>query len=379
MEKQRYSVLKNKRIVLAVGSLDMGGAERQLLLLAEYLRHQMQCQVTVAGIGEPAELAEACEVKSIDWVSLPIPLDKKAGIASNVRNLARFRCHLSRLKPEIIMSYTFLMNAACALVWRLCSAKACIWNQRDAGLGLEQSRWHFLPRLSSFCVSNSRHAAQMLERNSVPARKITVIHNGVAGCQTAERMGTIRAEMGLDADSKIVCMIGNIHPLKDHITLIKAWKIVVAKCAIYKPILLLAGREYDSTALRQHISEYGLSGSVRVLGHIRNINELLEAVDVGCFSSHTEGFPNGVLELMAMGLPVAATDLPGVREIIGMDPLQLARPGDYEDMAQKIIRLIGDKNVSRQIGEKNFFKVRHHFSVETMCQSYVDLLLRVCK
>lgn len=380
LENKRDLALKGKRIVLAVGSLEMGGAERQLLLLAEYLKQHCLCQVTVAGIGEPRELADVCQNKGIDWVSLPIPLDKNAGVIPNIKNLTRFRRSLRQLKPEIILSYTPLINVGCALVWRFCSAKACIWNQRDAGLGLERIKYRFLLRLSSFYVSNSEHAAEMLKGYSIPEHKITVIHNGIdVPERSKERAETLRAQMSLDTDSQTVCMIGNIHPLKDHITLVKAWNIVVKKCAGHKPVLLLAGCEYDSYSLRQLIAEYGLDGSIRILGHVRDINGLLEAVDIACFSSHTEGFPNGVLEPMAMGLPVAATDLPGIREVIGVDSQQLAWPRDPEDMAQKIINLIENENLSRQIGQRNLHRVQQCFPIEAMGQQYVNLLMKLCK
>lgn len=370
--------LKDCTIVLAVGSLKMGGAERQVLLLANYLQQHCGCRVVVAGLGEPGELSDLCIDRKIRCIQLPLPLDKSAGLAANARNLLRFRNCLAGLMPDILLSYTALVNVGCSLVWRLCGAKACIWNQRDAGLGFHRIKWKPLFRLSSQYVSNSAHAGQMLERCSVPSARITVIRNGVDIPEPLNRKDAIRAEMNL-RDSKVVCMIGNIHPLKDHMTLAKAWKIVVRECAMCRPILLLAGREDDSGTLRPYLAEHGLNQSVRILGHVNDIAGLLEAVDVGCFSSHTEGLPNGVLELMAMGLPVAATDLPGTREILGADPLQLAPAGDHEDLAAKIIRLIKDEDLCRQIGHKNLLKVRECFSVKTMCRKYVDLIAGVCE
>jgi glycosyltransferase involved in cell wall biosynthesis len=120
-----------------------------------------------------------------------------------------------------------------------------------------------------------------------------------------------------------------------------------------------------------------LGPSVRFLGHVADIPSLLGAVDLGVFSSQLEGCPNGVLECMAAGLAVVATDIPGVREAMGsQNDGILAIPGDFGDMASKITRLALDPALRTRYGSANRERVQQLFGVDRMCLETAALIAK---
>jgi glycosyltransferase involved in cell wall biosynthesis len=140
----------------------------------------------------------------------------------------------------------------------------------------------------------------------------------------------------------------------------------------------LAGRFDDMTEpLKTLARDLNLGRSVRFLGHVTDISSLLGAVDLGIFSSQLEGCPNGVLECMAAGLPVVATDIPGIREALGNESEStLSPPGDYEAMASKISQLIIDAALRQRYGLINRERVERLFGVDRMCLETAALIAR---
>jgi len=141
-------------------------------------------------------------------------------------------------------------------------------------------------------------------------------------------------------------------------------------------VLALAGRfgvaEKEIKALAYDLE---LGKSVRFLGAVKDVDGLLSASDLSAFSSQAEGCPNGVLEAMAAGLPVVATDIPGVRDALGSNATKFLAPiGDPFVLAQKIQLMIDNPTLRLEEGEKNRARVKKEFSIEQMCQSSVGLI-----
>jgi glycosyltransferase involved in cell wall biosynthesis len=173
-------------------------------------------------------------------------------------------------------------------------------------------------------------------------------------------------------------MVANIHGYKDHATLIKAWREVVTQSdkTIAIPVLLLAGHPYSGMDdLMKLTNELGLTGTVRFLGPVKDIAGLLGAVDIGVFCSQFEGCPNGVLECMASGLAVAATDIPGIRQAVGPGGYPyLAPPGDPQALASRIITLINNPELRLAVGTANLRRIETEFSADQMCEKMTNLI-----
>ena len=173
-------------------------------------------------------------------------------------------------------------------------------------------------------------------------------------------------------------MVANFRSQKDHQTLLCAWRRIINKRIPNKPTprLWLAGatqETYEST--KALADQLGLSGSVYFLGAVKDVTGLLAACDIGVLTSHHEGLSNSVIEYMAAGLPVVATDLSGNKEALGEDPNQpFVRPGDPVDLADKLFSLLNDPERRRAIGERNRKRADKEFSVNSMCEKTVLII-----
>src|SRR5205085_1382097 len=153
-----------------------------------------------------------------------------------------------------------------------------------------------------------------------PPDRIRVIHNAVELAAPVRNRASWREALQLSERAFVACMVANIGPYKDHVTLLRAWRLVVDKLDVrdLDVALLLAGRFGDDVHnLKALAFDLGLDSSVQFLGHVDDIAGLLSAVDLGVLSSPSESSPNAILEAMASGLPVVGADNSGMREALG--------------------------------------------------------------
>jgi glycosyltransferase involved in cell wall biosynthesis len=373
-------VLAGKRLIIVLGSLELGGSEHQALLLARYLTREQSANVQIWGFN-PGQVAKLCDEYGIPWRIVPLPWIRNR--ARRLRNLAEFAWTLWRARPDVLLPYTMIPNVVCGLAWRWTGARLCVWNQRDGGVervGEKIERWA-ISRTPWF-VSNSQHGAEFMAQ-TLGARpdRIWVIHNGV---ELITRNELDRAEwrnwLGVNDNCFLACMIANLSAHKDHTTLLYAWQKVVRRLdtVARRAVLLLAGR-FDNTheSLEALARVLGLDSSVRFLGQVDNVPGLLSAIDLGVFSSRLEGCPNGVLECMAAGLAIAGTDIPGIREAVGSDGYPfLAPPGDAETLADRIVTLAMDPELRARLGALNRRRIAMKFSPKRMYEEMVTLLSR---
>jgi glycosyltransferase involved in cell wall biosynthesis len=370
--------LRGQRIIFVFGSLDLGGAERQALILAKHLAAQEQAQVEVWGFNHAGPVATLCEQYGLAWRVVPDPL--AGGHLSRPLRLAKFAWRLRRAQPDMLLPYTLIPNVACGLVWQWTGARACVWNQRDEGiarLSRRVERWA-VQRTPQFISNSPQGARFLLSELKVHPAKVSVIANGVEGCAPQMNRLQWRAALQLEAGCFVACMIANLHKHKDHETLLRAWRRVATTLAASgrDAVLLLAGR-YDDTyeALIALSYQLEINHNVRFLGHVSDLPGLLSAVDISVFSSRSEGCPNGVLESMGAGLAVAGTDIEGLRETVGPAGLPfLAPPGAAEALAEIILKLANDPTLCSNLGAEHQNRIRNKYHPTRMCEETVSLL-----
>ena len=351
------------KIIFVLGNLELGGAERQALILARYLAQQEK--VEVWGFNKSGPVADICEEHGIRWRVEPVN-------AQRLQSIQRFAWTLRASGPDVILPYTWLPNVVCGFVWKWAGARLCVWNQRDEGLFQPQTTWErwAVQRTPRF-VSNSVAGARFLiEKLRVDPLKVHVVHNGIERSTPQMDRETWRKRLGIDEGSFVACMVGNLHTNKDHETLLRAWQIVMRE---REAVLVLAGRHdgaYESLVALAR--ELGIERGVRFAGQVSDVAGLLAAVDIGVFSSRSEGCPNGVLECMAAGLAVAATDIEGVREVVGSSDL-LAPAGDSAALSHTILKLANDPALCSKIGAENRKRIIEKYDAQRMCQEYMQI------
>jgi len=372
------SPLAGKRVLVVLGCLDLGGAERQAIQLADCLLHGHQAQVQVWGFRPPGRAAELCGRLSVPWRYVPEQWGR--GLLRWPAMIGNFARTVRRERPDIVLPYTSFPNVICGLSWRLTGARVCIWNQRDVGLGLASPAVFWAVRNTPLFLSNSRVGAEFLTQTlRVGACRVRVVRNAVQLPPPRDDRAAWRARLGADPACFVACMVANLQRNKDHTTLLNAWRTVsnrlsgvdqspLARAAGegqgVRALLVLAGRLDSADPLKQMVHDLRLDPAVKLLGEVDDVSGLLSAADLGVFSSRSEGCPNGVLESMAAGLAVVATDCPGIREAVGEASLSwLAPAGDAEALADRIVLLAEDNATRARVGQANALRIQHEFTI----------------
>lgn len=359
-------------IVLA--RLELGGAGRQALLLGQHLRDVEGARVRVVGLGEeivgfarPGRVAIWCEEQGIPWHRLserPLPATPWAKLALLFDMVAFLR----RWRVELVLPYTAAPNFYSGLAWRFTSARACIWSQR---VFQPESRPRIGQRVAarscSALVSNTGAGAQFLvDRLGVPADRVHHVPNGVRLDPPRLPGSAWRERLGIAPNAFVVVCQGQMHTYeKDPDTVLRAWNRLSEE-GFDGYLIVAGGLEPDRASDLERIAA-PTSPRVLFTGEIDDISGLLEAADVGVFSSRFEGLPNAVLEFMYAGLPVVAVDLPGTREALGPEQVRaLLAPGDVGGFAARLRELAGSRDERRRLGEENYRRARVEFGSERM-------------
>jgi len=354
--------------VLVLGWLTMGGAERQALYLAQALMRERGARVSVVGLSNPGYVIDECRRLGIECHYWPFEFPDR--YYQQWRSIFRFAARLRRLGPTFVAPYCMPANLICGLTWRLTGAKACVWQQRDEGR-LRRRDWiePWAVRLTPAFISNSVHAARWLETDlQVAPTRISVIRNGIILPEVSPHTGRWRDNWHISADKKILTMVANLHQYKDHLTLLQAWKIIRQSEKSSNWMLVLAGRYEDTySELQTFVVDNNLLDSVLFTNRISDVPVLLDDAALLVFSSLCEGVPNGILEGMAHGLAVVATDIAGIREAVGSaSEDQFAIPSDPQDLAMKIMRLMADPTVRGALGRRNRERVEALHGMDAM-------------
>lgn len=204
-------------------------------------------------------------------------------------------------------------------------------------------------------VSEAVRQAAVRDLRLSPER-ITVVHRGRdprrLGQPSAERRRRVRAELGIAERTAVVVTVGRQDFQKGQVHLLRA----VGRLAAKHPdlLLLVAGRSGPSHAELAHLaSEPPLAGRVRLLGHRDDVPDLLAAADVFAFPSLFEGFPGAVVEAMALALPVVASDIPPVRELVRPEATGfLVPPERDEPLADALHALLADRPRAAALGRR---------------------------
>jgi glycosyltransferase involved in cell wall biosynthesis len=213
-------------------------------------------------------------------------------------------------------------------------------------------------------VANSRAAATRLRFECIPRRKIAVIPNGL-------ELGpfTPRAPRSI---LRHVVMVANLRPEKGHDVLIDAAGDVLRRFPDARFELVGAGPERSRLLARVQSSR--LADAFSFVGHDENVAARLAAADIFVLPSRSEAFPNAVLEAMAAGLPIVASAIGGIPELVedGRTGL-LVPPGRPDLLARRLSELMADPALAGRLGRAAGNEARTHYSFDRMVDAFDSL------
>lgn len=196
--------------------------------------------------------------------------------------------------------------------------------------------------------------------------------------QARQAIATANAAMSLGADTRLAIYTGRLHEGKRLDDLIAAWARVVVRQSDTR--LWLVGEGNEHQALSRQIAALGLSGRVLLPGAFDNVDDLLAAADVFVLPSESEGLSQALLEAMAAGLPVVASNIAGNRDAVrpGVDGL-LFPPGDVAALAAAIENVFADRSLAVGLGAAARRRVEECFSLRRMVDAHCSLFERLSR
>jgi sugar transferase (PEP-CTERM/EpsH1 system associated) len=213
-------------------------------------------------------------------------------------------------------------------------------------------------------------------RTGFAASRMNVIHNGVDRqrfCPDLPTRALARRELGLAEDDFCIGCVGNFFPVKGHITALQAIAGFAAQSKPWR--LLLIGDGPERAALEGFVNaQPKWKQRVHFLGTSHRVPELMNAMDVYVLPSVAEGISNSLLEAMATGLPVIASDTGGNPEVVVDGDSGLLFPvGDARALTDHLLTLQARDNRRRNLANRALRRVREEFSLETMIGKYAEL------
>lgn len=362
------------RLLYVVTAAEFGGPSRHVLALMEHMVGQGH-EVGLVSAPEPRLSREAGKLGA---TLFPNPYF--------VRRLHPYRDILAvyplfkamrTFKPDLVSCHSTKASFAGRFVCQILRPKAVVhtahsWSFREGISPWSQRFYALAERIAAtgtskiICVSNHDRELALRFKVGRPDRRV-VIHNGIDEEPFLRADPSIvKKEFGLGSVPVVTMVARFALPAKDHLTLLEACSRVSDR---FKLLLVGAGesRTQMETFAQQSPS---LRDRVIFLGEREDIPEILAASDIFVLASRFEGLPRAIIEAMLSGLPVVASRVGGVPELVddGVTGF-LVPPKDPGALGEALSTLLGNEDLRRRQGEAGRMKAQNHFTLQSMLQS----------
>ena len=382
--KSKGQISLKKKVRIIIGTLAVGGCERHLSYVLPKLKKK-GWDLSVITLGGPNPLAEVLEKQGITtslgktWYSpkkLPAPLRKIFFITINtLRLLFHFQKDRTAIN-HFFLPHAYVLGGLVSFFTRysgplIMSRRSTNDYQKKHPLLTKVE--HFLHQKMTRILGNSQRVCDQLIEEDVTHDQIGIIYNGIDTSPFEGKINkeNIRDKFHIPQDSLVFTMVANLLPYKGHPDLLKAFHLI--KDELSEPWkLLLVGRDDGmKKSLEDMVKAYGLEENVIFTGPQPDPTPLLKISDVCVLSSHEEGFSNSLLEGMAAGLPIVATDVGGNKEAVLHKKTGFIVPRQEPALLSKaLLAMAKDKDLRKIMGEKGQKRLHDQFSLDACVDNY---------
>jgi glycosyltransferase involved in cell wall biosynthesis len=313
------------------------------------------------------------EAGRFDWAVVP-----------HLRALAR------ELKPDLIQTHAvkshFLIRASglhCLAPW-VAFHHGYTWPDLRMRLYNQVDRWSL--RAARQVLTVSRPFRDELTRKGVPRERIEIVHNAIdpqwgAYGRTPEAAAALRVRLGIGAEKKIILIVGRLSREKDHRTLLEAVDELRtdARNGTAPPThLVVVGDGPERPGIEEIIRALGLGDAVTLVGQVPTAEPYYGIADVSVLSSLSEGSPNALLESMAACVPVVATSVGGIPEMVShQQSALLIDPRDRAGMTRAIKEILANESLARNLAAGARQRILAHHTPDSRARRLAEIYGRV--
>ncbi len=362
------------RLLLIIPTLVRGGAEKQLVLLAKGLpRDEFDVQVVVLTHTGPLE-------EELRAAKIPVTVIGKRW-KFDPFSYFRLKRQIALLQPDVVHTWLFAANAygrqaaLSAGVKHVLAGERCV----DPWKGTWQLMIdRALAKRTDRIVTNSSGVKEFYLSRGLPTEKFAVIPNGIQATPTTNPVSRekLLAELSLPANARLIGAVGRLWPQKRVKDLI--WAADLLKSTRDDTHLLIVGDGPQRLRLERYREQNQIVDRVHFLGERDDVPRLMPHFDALWLGSEYEGQSNAILEAMAAGVSVVATDIPGNRDLV-VDGVTgfLVPVGDRYEFTRRTHWLLDDLALRERLGAAARERIEREFSVEQMVRRHVELYRQV--
>lgn len=376
----------SKSILFVIDSFNVGGTEKHLSQILPILRSR-GLNVAVFTIGKKGHLGaqiekfglQVYEPTVFDIVTeLPISLQRFLFIPFAFVRLSKLLLTKDIALLHFFLPRAYLIGGLTSLLMR---TPIRIMSRRS--LNCYQTGRYFTKRLELWLhqfmhavIGNSNAVVSNLYDEGIEKSKVGLIYNGldIKAFSGLRDKYLLRLDFGVSPETFLVIMVANFFPYKGHRDLVEAFGLIADQMPSGWALWLVGRDQGCVSDVLSYADKLGIAENVKCLGQIDNVANYLLSADVGVLCSHEEGFSNSVLEYMAAGLPVVASDVGGNKEAVvhGVTGF-VVPPRDSQRLGEKILLLAKQKKLRKQMGKAGQAYVKKTFTLDRCVSDYEKL------
>lgn len=352
------------KVCFITGTLGQGGAERQLFYMLQALKN--------AGIETSVLCLTKGEIYQNRIESLGVKIDYVGGNGNRVVRLAKIIRNLNKIRPDIIQSSHFYTNIYAAIAGRVLNVKSigAIRNDLNSEINADKifGKWQVL--LPDYLIANSGLAIERAKNYGISSRRIDFVGNVVNlnanGFQLKDKnelnilfVGRLSAQKRPEIFVELAFYLKQTLPENNlHFQVIGDGKLL--------------------DKLKQQAKDYQLSPEELIFcGNQPDVVPFYQNADLLVLTSKFEGTPNVILEAMACGLPIVATKVGGIPEIVSDKCGILVNPENKAELFESVKKLILDKSLRQKFGEEGKKYVNRNHSLNALQEQLTKIYKKI--
>lgn len=358
------------RVLILITLAEVGGAQTYVTQLLPALGEHYEVTVAAHGPGPLRDAARAAGARFVPLRHVRRDLHPLRDLLGLLELVALIR----RERPDIVHANSSKVGVLGRLAAFAAGTPVRVFTVHGwafkayAGLTAALYRWsdRLLAPLTTvtICVSETERAAGLAAKTCRPGRTVVITNAIDVGAAPQAQLA---------GDPPRILTVGRLAAPKDPLTLVRA--LPALRPREYSLAFVGGGR--DQPLVEQAVRERGVAGRVTLLGERHDVPELLESADIFVLASRSEGAPLSVLEAMAAGLPVVASDVGGVAELVADGETGLLVPaGDAAALAGALARLLDDPGLRRRMGAAARARARERFDLAELRSAHLRLYSR---